>query len=115
MLAGELYDQIQRKEQLTLEEARFYASEIVDVLAYLREQQVLPRPASSCSQLPSWLSLLSATTCAHSVHSRWLADSASRWMAAVSRNINFGGLELVRVFAHAAAVLGPGGAPGPEA
>ena len=57
MLAGELYDQIQRKERLTLEEARFYASEIVDVLAYLREQQVLPRPASFCSPLLSWLSL----------------------------------------------------------
>ena len=39
--AGELYDQIQRKEQLTLAEARFYASEIVDILAYLRKEQVL--------------------------------------------------------------------------
>ncbi len=45
--AGELYDQIQRKEQLTLAEARFYASEIVDILAYLREEQVL---AHLCAQ-----------------------------------------------------------------
>ena len=46
LVIGELYDQIQRKGQLALEEARFYASEIVDILAYLREQQVRPRPAT---------------------------------------------------------------------
>ncbi|KAK9842363.1 hypothetical protein WJX81_008610 [Elliptochloris bilobata] len=40
---GELYDQIQRKGQLTLAEARFYASEIVDILAYLLEHQVVHR------------------------------------------------------------------------
>ncbi len=38
--AGELYDQIQRKGKLALDEATFYASEIVDILVYLREQRV---------------------------------------------------------------------------
>ncbi|CAL8470828.1 g10370 [Coccomyxa elongata] len=40
---GELYDQIQRKKRLSLEDARFYAAEIVLTLEYLRQQQVIHR------------------------------------------------------------------------
>ncbi|BDA45583.1 probable 3-phosphoinositide-dependent protein kinase 1 at N-terminal half [Coccomyxa sp. Obi] len=40
---GELYDQIQRKGRLSLEDARFYAAEIVLILEYLRQQQVIHR------------------------------------------------------------------------
>ena len=40
MLAGELFEEIQRKGKLTLDDARFYAAEIVQILSYLREQKV---------------------------------------------------------------------------
>ena len=38
--AGELHDQLQRKGKLSIEEARFYAAEIVEILEYLRDQKV---------------------------------------------------------------------------
>ena len=42
-LAGELFDQINRKQKLPLHDAQFYAAEIVLILEYLRTKQVRPR------------------------------------------------------------------------
>jgi serine/threonine protein kinase len=53
--AGELYDQIQRKVKLALDEATFYASEIVDILVYLREQRV--RTPAGAQKLFAWMAL----------------------------------------------------------
>lgn len=38
--AGELYDQIRRKEKLSLEAIQFYAAEIVLILQYMRRHKV---------------------------------------------------------------------------
>lgn len=40
MLTGELHDQLERNGKLSLEDAKFYAAEIVEILEYLREQKV---------------------------------------------------------------------------
>eukprot|EP00250_Pteridium_aquilinum_P016709 c23247_g1_i3 orf=416-1576(-) len=40
---GELFDQIQRKKKLSLNEARFYASEVVEVMEYLHGQGLIHR------------------------------------------------------------------------
>ena len=40
--AGELHDQLQRRGKLPLEDARFYAAEIVLILEYLQGQKVSP-------------------------------------------------------------------------
>ncbi len=40
MHAGELHDQLQRRGKLPVEDARFYAAEIVEILEYLRQQKV---------------------------------------------------------------------------
>lgn len=40
---GELFDQIQRKKRLSLNEARFYASELVEVIEYLHGQGLIHR------------------------------------------------------------------------
>ncbi|KAI5084453.1 hypothetical protein GOP47_0000622 [Adiantum capillus-veneris] len=40
---GELFDQIQRKKSLSLNEARFYASELVEVMEYLHGQGLIHR------------------------------------------------------------------------
>lgn len=40
---GELFDQIQRKKRLSLNEARFYASELVEVIEYLHGQGLVHR------------------------------------------------------------------------
>ncbi len=39
-LAGELHDQLERRGKLPLDDASFYAAEIVLVLEYLRDQKV---------------------------------------------------------------------------
>lgn len=65
--AGELYEQIQRKGTLVVEEARFYAAEVVLVLEYLRKQQV--RAVGACPQircaplLPKWVDLSLSIWC----------------------------------------------------
>lgn len=40
---GELFDQIQKKKQLSLDETRFYASELVEVMEYLHGQGLIHR------------------------------------------------------------------------
>ena len=40
LCAGELHDQLQRRGKLPVEDARFYAAEIVEILGYLRQQKV---------------------------------------------------------------------------
>ena len=42
MPAGELHDQLQRRGKLPLDDATFYAAEIVLILEYLRDQKVRP-------------------------------------------------------------------------
>ena len=49
--AGELHDQLQRRGKLPLDDATFYAAEIVLILEYLQKQKVCRRERMSLS---SW-------------------------------------------------------------
>jgi hypothetical protein len=40
---GDLFEQIERQGKLQVPDARFYAAEIVQILEYLREKQVVHR------------------------------------------------------------------------
>lgn len=84
MLTGELYDQIQRKGQLTLEEARFYASEVVDILAYLREQQVLPGPAARMFSFDELFSIHNGHDYICALSAQLLAGKSASCRSAVS-------------------------------
>jgi len=46
---GELYDQIQKRKQIDLQDARFYAAEIVLMLQRLRQEKVIF--AVSCTNM----------------------------------------------------------------
>jgi serine/threonine protein kinase len=45
---GDLYEQIDARQPLPLEDVRFYAAEMVLILQYLREKKVVYRCESGC-------------------------------------------------------------------
>lgn len=74
LCAGELHDQLQRRGKLPVEDARFYAAEIVEILGYLRQQKVCHGVKSRTTDIWDKLAHLQAEHHETAWHCRWSTE-----------------------------------------